>query len=368
MAASSPHSFALTDSILFTGEAFIEGHALLIESGHVLDIVSSAKLPANLPAFSCAGHILAPGFIDCQVNGGGGILLNKEPTPSSTLILSAAHAKSGTTRLLPTLMTALPEVLQKGMAAIREAKKKNPGILGPHLEGPHIAAVNKGVHEESHIRPLEEKDIERYIPQENEVLLVTLAPEAATPEQVRQLVAQGVIVSLGHTAASPEALRACLAAGAKGFTHLYNAMGPMSARAPGPAGVALDDRESWCSLIADGRHVCSEMIRLAMRAKPEDKLFFVSDAVEPAGCGKPFVAEGPLRGAVITLGEMVSYAIREMKLDPDRVLRMASAIPAAFLGLDKKLGKLLPGYEADIVALDHFFKAQMVWRSGDGLR
>jgi len=367
MASPSSPSFALTDGILFTGDVFVEDHALLVDEGHVLDIVPNDKVPANLEAISCKGRILAPGFIDCQVNGGGGVMVNESPSCDSVLQIAAAHAKTGTTRLLPTIMSSAVETLHAGLQAIREAEKKSPAILGAHLEGPHINAGSKGAHDEAFIRPLLEEDIAFYKPEEGETLLVTLAPEQVSPEQVERLAAQGVVVALGHTAAEPDALRACLSAGARGFTHLYDAMGPMSARRPGPAGVALDDPASWCSIIMDGRHVVPEMLRLALRAKPENKLFLVSDAVAQAGVDGPVPPEllaQPLSGAVITLGEIVTRCIHELKLDPHLVLRMAAAIPAAFLGIDNRLGYLLPKYEADIVALDLNFKPQEAWCAG----
>ncbi len=383
MADTLNESFALTDAILFTGEVFVEGHALLIADGHVLDIVPNTKIPANVTAQSWAGHILAPGFIDAQVNGGGNILLNASPDCDSVLAIAAAHRQTGTTRLLPTVITDTSETTRRAIEAIRCARERDSSILGIHIEGPHIGETNKGIHDATLLRPLSPEDMILYKPDEGESLLLTLAPEQTTPEQIKALCANGTIVSLGHTSASPEAIRAALAVGATGFTHLYNGMGPITSRNPGPAGVALDDRESWCGLIADGQHVAPELIRLALRVKPEDKLFLVSDAMPPAGTNEPqpFAlngqtilpdknvcrnAEGKLAGAMMTLGQIVSYAIRELKMDPHRTLRMASAIPAAFLKLEKRFGYLLPGYKADIVALDHFFKAQSVWRGGVG--
>ncbi len=371
-------SFALTEAILFTGESFVEGHALLVRDGAILDLVPNGKIPGGFASLPCPEGILAPGFIDCQVNGGGNLLFNAEPSEETALSIAAAHRKSGTTALLPTVVSDAPDVLKAALRAVRAARKRNAGILGIHIEGPHIGPENRGIHAPRHLRPLTNADLALYAPEDGETILVTLAPEQAWPEAIRKLKEQGAIVALGHTAAKPEEIRAALAAGASGFTHLFNGMGPMNARAPGPAGVALDDRESFCSLIADGRHVAPEMIRLALRAKPEDRLFFVSDSMPPAGADDPApfalngetvfpkngaceTAQGVLAGAAMPLGEMVSYAIRELKMEPERALRMASAVPAAFLGLEKTRGKLLPGYKADIVALDHFFRAREVW-------
>ena len=211
-----------------------------------------------------------------------------------------------------------------------------------------------------------------YCLEAGEIMMVTLAPECVPPEQIKQLRAQGVIVSIGHTQATPEQTRAALAAGATGFTHLFNGMGGLSARGNGPADVALDDRNSWCGIIADGHHVIGEMIRLAVRVKPE-KIFLVSDAMPPSASHdhKPFElygetihvedgrcvnGEGKLAGAVLTIGEAVHNCVAKFGIEPDEALRMASTYPAAFLGLDKSLGKLLPGYDADVVVMGADFK------------
>jgi len=381
MAISASQPFALTQGILFTGEAFVEGHSLLLNKGHVLDLVAGDKVPDSFISIPCPGSILAPGFIDCQVNGGGNVLFNATPDSDSVLAIAAAHRKTGTTRLLPTIITDAPDVTHAAIAAMHEARKRDASVLGIHIEGPHISVEQKGTHALAYIRALTESDLPFYKPVMDECVLVTLAPENASFELIQALAVQGTLVALGHTAAAPEALRQALAAGATGFTHLYSAMGPIASRAPGPAGTALDDQTSWCGMIGDGQHVAPELMRIAMRAKPENKLYFVSDAMAAAGADKPepFLlngdmiypmdgacrhADGRLAGALMTLGEIVSYAIRDLKLAPERALRMASTIPAAFLGVDRTLGKLLPGYKADIVALDHFFRAQKVWRDG----
>jgi N-acetylglucosamine-6-phosphate deacetylase len=204
------------------------------------------------------------------------------------------------------------------------------------------------------------------------VILMTIAPENVTPAQIKILQKQGVIVSLGHTNAQPEQIHAALEAGATGFTHLYNGMGGMSARAPGPAGVALDDRDSWCGIIADGHHVSAQMIRLALRAKPPGKVFLVSDAMPPAGAEKPEAfqlygetihiengccvsAEGRLAGSAITMLDAVRYCVMKVGVELDEALRMASTYPAAFLGLGKTRGKLLPGFETSVIGVPEMF-------------
>ncbi len=378
---SSSSTIALTNAIIFTGDAFIEGHALLLSNGKVLDLVSNAQIPADSKEYSCANHIIAPGFIDCQVNGGANILFNNSPSADRLLQIVKAHRKTGTTSLLPTCITDTRDTLNKAITAMREAKAQESSILGIHIEGPHINKSKKGMHEASHIRPLTEEDLVLYQPKADERFLITLAPEVVPPTDISKLIANGLIVSLGHSAATTEQTLNALDAGASCFTHLFNAMPPLASRDGGIASVALTHPASYCGIILDGHHVSREMVQMACAAKPHDKLFMVSDAIAPAGAEdpQPFTyngvkylpedgvcknEDGTLGGALRTLGECVSVAIKELRLDPVRVLKMASTIPAEFLGLDDHLGKLLPDYTADIVVLDHSFKTTLVWKDG----
>lgn len=370
---------ALTDSILFTGDVFVEKQALLMAEGRIVDLIANDKIPSGFQQFSCGGHILAPAFIDCQVNGGGNVLLNATPTCEGVLAIAAAHRRTGTTRLLPTCITDTPETMAAAITATRHARTQDSSILGIHLEGPHISKAKKGTHNDAFIRPMNDQDLAAYHAQDDEIFMITLAPEQVTPDQIEQLVAQGVIVSLGHSQANADQVRAALTAGAKGFTHLFNGMTAMGGREPSLTAIALDHAPSYASLIGDTIHVAPELMRLASRAK--DNLFLVSDAMPPAGAEKPepFTLcnlkassngqactneNGGLCGAALTLGECVPRCIRDARLDPERVLRMASTLPAEFLGLGNKRGKLLPTYCADIVMLDHSFKTQKVWQDG----
>jgi N-acetylglucosamine-6-phosphate deacetylase len=372
---------ALVDATIFTGEAFVEGHALVIRDGKILDIASRSRVPADAVQVSCAGQIIAPGFIDAQVNGGGNVLLNNAPSVDAALKIAAAHQKYGTTRLLLTCFTAGKEISRDALASIRTARAKNPGILGAHMEGPHLSDARRGVHKAALLRSPDAEDLAALKPVDKETLLVTVAPECVTPQQIKTLKKQGVVVAIGHTEASVDQTREALSAGASGFTHLFNGMGGLNARSPGPAGVALDDRASWCSLIIDGFHVAPEMARLAIRAKPVGKIFFVSDAMAPSASDAPQAfqlygetimvengrcvnSEGKLAGAVLTMGAAVRNSIQKFGIDPAEALSMATAAPAAFLGLDTRFGKLLPGFDADIVALDTDWNVKSTWISG----
>ena len=361
---------ALFDATIMTGEAAVEGHALLVRDGMVVDIVANRAIPAHAHKQNFLDKILAPGLIDAQVNGGGGVLLNNIPTAKACLEIAAAHRKFGTTHILPTCITDTPDIARQAIQAVREARKKDASILGIHLEGPHLSPDAKGVHGDPHIRPMIDDDMNLYRPEAGEIMLITIAPESVTPQQIKILRAQGCIVSIGHTKAAPDQILAALESGASGFTHLYNAMGGMPARSPGVAGTALDDRDSWCSLIADGHHVSDAMIRLTLRAKPTGKVFLVSDAMPPSASDTPqsfqlygetirvdnnrcVNAAGKLAGSAITLIDAVQYCVKHVGVELDEALRMASTYPAAFLGCGKTHGKLLPGYKADVIMLDH---------------
>jgi N-acetylglucosamine-6-phosphate deacetylase len=366
LSKSGPLMVALCDATLFTGEAMVDNHALIVKDGRILDILANHKIPSDMRRESYGGHILAPGFIDAQVNGGGNILFNNQPVAKAAIAIATAHEKYGTTRLLLTCMTDTPAVTAQALSAMREARHACKNILGIHFEGPHIAPERRGVHNADYIRALDEQDLSLYMREGDEVIVMTVAPETATPDQIRQLVHQGVIVSLGHTEATHPQIKAALAAGARGFTHLFNGMGGLSARQDTPASLALDDRDSWCSIIADGHHVSQEMIRLAIRAKA-GKIYLVSDAMPPAASGNPqefqlygktiaveknrcTTSEGTLAGASITMADAVRHCIA-CGIQLEDALRMASSYPALFLGIDKRLGKLLPGFEAAIVTL-----------------
>lgn len=274
---------ALTDAVIFTGEAFVENHALLLRGGRVLDIVRDNRIPADAEVVSHNGRIIAPAFVDCQVNGGGGALLNNSPTVETALTIAKAHAAHGTARLLLTCVSDTPEVMRSAANAAREARKQCDGILGIHFEGPHLGHERRGVHKAEYLRGMTAEDMDLYRPRGDEIVLVTVAPERVSADEIARLAGQGTKVSLGHTAADSSAIRAALKAGASCFTHLFNGMGGLAAREVTPATVALDDRDSWCGIIADGYHVSPETLRLAVRAKPAGKLFLVSDAMPPAG-------------------------------------------------------------------------------------
>ena len=369
---------------IFDGH-IIHGNAALLVKDHVVyGIVPRPQIPDDFELISLSAGVIAPGLVDLQVNGGGGVLFNDEPTLSGIKTICNAHQSLGTTALLPTLITDSPDIVVRAIeAGIEAATKKVSGFLGLHLEGPHLAVSRKGAHPQHLIRPMDETDLQvlcdarRQLPN----LMVTIAPEAVTLEQISLLKNAGVIISLGHTDTSAALARDAFKAGASCVTHLYNAMSGLSHREPGLVGAALGTPNLHVGLIADGLHVVPEAINIALRAKHRSSnLFLVSDSMSPAGTDlKDFslngrkvmrqdnrltLADGTLAGADL---DMVS-AIRFMEKNTEKclsdTLKMATTGPARCLQSNDKTGELLPGGPANFIHLCEDRRLTAVWVSG----
>jgi N-acetylglucosamine-6-phosphate deacetylase len=375
---------ALAGAAVFDGETLHENAALLFEDGRVAAIVPEAEAPDGATRLS--GGVLAPGFIDLQVNGGDGIMLDGEAGAEGIARICAAHGRLGTLGLLPTLITdsrpATRAVIAAGVAA---AHAGVPGFLGLHLEGPHLDPRRKGAHNSARIRSMEQADLAMLVEAAARLpaLMVTLAPEAATPEQIAALAAAGVVVSLGHSDCGIEAARAAIAAGARAVTHIFNAMSPLGHREPGLVGAALDIGAVSVGLIADGAHVAPEAMRVALAAKRgPGRMFLVTDAMAVAGTdlaaftlggrrierrdGRLRLADGTLAGADCDMAHCLRVLTGEVGLDLPEALRMATAYPAALLGRGARL--LAPGAPADMVHLDPNLRLSRVWRGGRPIR
>lgn len=348
---------------LFDGEAWHHNVTVHMAQGRIESICAATG--AVLP------WTMVPGFIDVQVNGGGGALFNTEPTVAALRTMVAAHARFGSVGLVATVITDSIEVMQRTADAVAAAiAAGEPGVLGIHFEGPHLSVPKKGVHPVQHIRGLSDDELALYGRTDLGVKVVTVAPEHVSAEQIRQLVALNVHVCLGHTNADGATTAAALAAGATGFTHLYNAMSPLTSREPGVVGVALADRHSWCGIILDGHHVHPTAAKLAIHAKPRGKMMIVTDAMSPVGTDAtefPFFdgtvtrdgnkltnEHGQLAGSVLDMADAVRYAVQQLDVSLDEALNMAARYPAEFLALGHSLGSLKAGYRADFVLLDEF--------------
>lgn len=372
---------ALRANRLFDGRHEHEEAVLLIEGGRIRGIV--ADVPAGVPVEELPEDaILAPGFIDLQVNGGGGIMFNDETTPDGLARIAAAHAGAGTTSILPTLISSTREHIARAMQAARDAiDQAVPGIIGLHLEGPFIAAARRGIHPLSAVTAMTAADIQMLAAPFPAPLLVTLAPDTVSPTDIAALVRAGVVVFAGHTDATWEQARAGLDAGIRGATHLFNAMSPFMGRAPGMAGAILD-ASSYAGIIADGHHVHPAALRVALNALSAERLFLVSDAMATAASdatgfdlageritlrdGMLTNEQGTLAGAHLTMAEAVRNIVSLTGADWTVALRMATATPAECLGLDDR-GVIAVGAHADLVVLDDDLRVLEVWQGGQRL-
>ncbi|SEO36998.1 N-acetylglucosamine-6-phosphate deacetylase [Luteibacter sp. UNC138MFCol5.1] len=373
---------ALVNGRVLTDNGFQGGFAVLIDG----DTITGLALPSD-PRVRAAerhdlgGRTLLPGFIDCQVNGGGGVLFNDAPTVETIRTIGEAHAKFGTTGFLPTLISDDADVMAKAIDAVKAAVEQGvPGVLGIHLEGPFIAPERKGVHDPAKFRIAGAADVAMVAGRHGGVTLLTLAPERASAEVLAQLVDNGVIVAAGHTAADYEVTRRALAAGVRGFTHLFNAMTPFTSREPGVVGAALEDAASWCGLIVDGHHVHPASLRVAIAAKAREKMMLVTDAMPPVGSDNPsFVlkgetitvrdgvcqtADGTLAGSALDMATAVRNTVNMVGVPYDEAARMASTYPAAFLGLGATHGHIAAGFRADFVVLDETQHVAETWIGG----
>jgi N-acetylglucosamine-6-phosphate deacetylase len=326
------------------------------------------------------GHLLVPGFIDAQVNGGGGLLFNDDPSVETIAAIARAHRSFGTTGFLPTLISDDLDVVVNAIEAVREAIARGvPGVLGIHIEGPFLNAERRGVHDASKLRALDGEAVKLLTRLHGGITMVTLAPERTTPAYIRQLSEAGVIVSAGHTNATFAELQPAFAAGLRGFTHLFNAMSQLGNREPGAVGAALAHDASWCGLIVDGHHVHPEVMKLALRAKRHDRFLLVSDAMPSVGAekkdfvlnGQPITVsdnrcvdpEGRLAGADLDMASAVRNAVQMLGLGVADAVRMASINAAEFLGL-KDVGRIAPGQRANLVQLDGELQVLETWIDG----
>ena len=372
--------FEFRGARVFDGDAFLDEVTVSVADGRILRVGEPGAPDHTLVDLD--GGLLVPGFVDLQVNGGGGVLLNSDPSPETVAAMAAAHVRLGTTALLPTVISDAPDLQRRAVDAVRAAMAAGTaGVLGVHLEGPYLEAGKRGVHRDEFFRPLDEPE-ERWIVNlaRRMTVLVTLAPEHVLPARIRVLADAGVRVCAGHTNANYDTVRTAAAHGLAGFTHLYNAMGGFASREPGVVGAALDLDECACGIIVDGQHVSAAAVRLAQRAKPAGKLYFVSDAMATVGSdvtgfdlyGETVTLvdgclrnrEGTLAGSAIALSEAVRIAHRDVGLPLDECLRMASLYPAAFAGTDDTRGRIGAGYRADLVHLGDDLDVRGVWVGG----
>jgi len=377
---------ALANARVLADDGFVSDRVLLLDGERIV-----ALTPKDDPRIAKAerrdlqGAYLMPGFIDCQVNGGGGVLFNDDPSVEAIRAIGRAHRRYGTTGFMPTLISDDLSVIAKAIASVRSAMEARiPGVLGIHVEGPFINALRKGAHDPAKLRELDATGVALLSSLGAGKMLVTLAPEVTRPETIRQLTDAGVVVSAGHTNGTYDEVAEAFRHGASGVTHLFNAMSPLSHREPGAVGAALSDENCWCGLIVDGRHVHPVALKLALRCKRPDRFMLVTDAMPSVGSsrdsfmlqGKPiFVKDGvcvdengTLSGSHIDMATAVKNTVQMLDVPLEQAARMASAYPAEFLGLGKELGRIAPGYRANLVACDDRLQVKETWIDGHSSR
>lgn len=363
-------------------DGIIQQADILIGEGKVLAVGRDLNPDKADQVEDCHGAIITPGLIDIQVNGGGGVLFNEAPTLDGLKQIAQAHLRLGTTQFLPTLISDDLDVVRRGIAAVDAAIAAGfESIIGIHLEGPFLSPEKRGIHLSEHMRPLKDADIDLICSPRNGVTLITVAPEQVTPDQIRTLTSRGVIVSLGHSNASASQAADAIDAGARGFTHLYNAMSQLTSREPGMVGAALTNDEVWTSLILDGRHIARASTELVFRARDKAKCVLVTDAMPVAGTnnksfelqgrtilvedGRCVDAKGTLAGAALNLPYAIRHAMTYEQVSREEAIRMASKNPAEFLMLDRHHGSLEVGRRADLVCFDESFHVQKVMQKGN---
>ncbi|GAA0449635.1 MULTISPECIES: N-acetylglucosamine-6-phosphate deacetylase [Sphingomonas] len=362
-----------------TAAGTLDGATFTLAGGRIAAIDATA--PAAEREIDLAGGWIVPGFIDVQVNGGGGVLFNDAPTVEGIDAIGRGHAPFGTTGFLPTLISDVPEAIARALDATEEAIAAGvPGCVGVHIEGPIINAARKGIHDPEKFRRLDDALIELLTRPRLGKVLLTLAPEMVSHEDIRRLAAAGVILSVGHSDADHDTVAAAFAAGMTGVTHLYNAMSPLKHREPGVVGAALDDQNVYCGIIADGFHVHDAALRIAMRAHPRDRFLLVTDAMSCVGANvDSFVlhgqtirvengcclgADGTLAGSALDMAGAFRHVVNRVGVTPEEAAVMSATAPAAFLGLSHDRGALAPGLRADWVCLTHDLQPAGTWIAG----
>lgn len=373
---------ALVNGRILAGERIVSGQTVLLAQGRIEAVVPAADPRCrDAGIVDLEGQLLLPGFIDVQVNGGGGVLFNDDPSLESIRAIGAAHRQFGTTGFLPTLISDDLDTIGQAIAAVQASlDARLPGVLGIHIEGPFLNWARRGVHDPKHLRRLDNGVISLLCSLRDGRTVLTLAPEMTTTAMIAQLSASGILLSAGHSDANFAQTSAAIAHGVRGFTHLFNAMAPLAPREPGIVGAALFDANTWCGIIVDGHHVDPVMLKLALRCKRHDKFMLVTDAMPPVGSPQPsFVLQGrtihvkdgvcrdengTLAGTGLDMATAVRNAVSLLGLEIAQAARMASEYPAAFLGLEKELGRIAPGYRANLALLDDDLQVRRTWIEG----
>jgi N-acetylglucosamine-6-phosphate deacetylase len=387
------NEFAWINGRIALPDGSIVGDRILVASnGQITNICERAGLPAGCETINLNGNLLAAGFIDTQVNGGGGVLFNDAPTLETIRRMAQIHASFGTTAFLPTLISDDLETISQGYRAVNEAIRLGvPGVIGIHVEGPFLNVDRKGIHDAEKIRQMDDGGLSAVIEGRPKLVAMTVAPECMSSAQLNMLTEAGVKLFAGHSDATWSEMQSAFADGIVGVTHLFNAMSQLKGREPGLVGAALGNPECWCCIIVDGVHVHPETLRLAIQAKGGlDHFVLVTDAMPTVGHqDKTFLlngdrisvrdsvcqnTDGTLAGSDLDMGRAVANATKLLGISLTEAIQLASANPARMLGLESKTGSLQVGLAADLVELSDdglvmrtWIKGQPVWDRADSM-
>lgn len=375
--------FTIENAAILTDDAVLEGGSVVVNGGLIESVHPAGEGDdATGERIDLGGRRLVPGFVDIQVNGGGGVLFNNAPTVDGLERISNAHLQFGTTSMLPTLITDEFSVMEGAIDAVRAAKDRSlGGIIGIHLEGPFLNPTRKGAHDESKMRVIDDEAVELLTSLGSDlVTLVTLAPEKTSTARIRALAEAGVRVFAGHTAATFEQCIAAEQAGLCGYTHLFNAMSPFNSRKPGVVGAAVESKNAVFSIIADGHHVHPASFAVMCRAKFRGGAILVTDAMPTVGSEEPRFelngehielcngvlrnVAGSLAGSNLTMIDAVRNAIEFSGIEWQEAVRMASTYPARAIGREKRVGSIRESARADLIELTENFRIARVWRAG----
>lgn len=369
-------------SSLFDGEKVLSNQLISIDSGKVIALENCSITDAPARSKYQFSGMLSPGFVDVQVNGGGGVLFNQAPTVDSLQTIVQAHRQFGTTSMLPTLITDDLATIEKAANSVSQfITQPQSGIVGIHFEGPHLSLPKKGIHPEQYIRSVTDKELAQYCRSDLGRVKVTVAPETVPPDVIKELVSSGVIVFIGHSNANADLVMQAISAGASGFTHLFNAMSPMLGREPGMVGCALLNDSVYCGLIVDLLHVHPLNCQLAIKIKSIEKLILVTDAMGHVGSkedrlryfdteitrvnNKLTTPDGTIAGSNLDMASAVRNTHNTLDISISDSLTMATQTPARCIGLDNKIGRIAPGFQADFVELNNNLEVSSTWVAGN---
>ena len=375
---------AITGAKIFSDHKLLDNKALLIDGENIIGIVAKNDIPNNIKIQQLNGGILSPGFIDLQVNGGGGKLFNNSPEKESLDEIIKAHQHFGTTSIMPTVISDSLNVLQRCTSTISNEINNNKSLLGVHIEGPFFNVKYRGVHQKQYINTINNDYLNLFESLQGFPVMLTLAPECISIKQLKHLKSLGFKILAGHTDASYDQLEEAIKYGLDGFTHLFNAMGQISAREPGVVGSALNFNNTAASIIVDLHHVHPSLIEMSYKQKPKGKLFFVSDSMATINHGEPSFelydevvsesngrlinSEGKLAGSSITQIDAIKNAYTSCNITLNDAIAMATSYPAEYLGVSDYLGSLKANYRADLAHFDIDFNVKNVWVAGKHLK